>query len=547
MIFNNGRANYGAFKNSRLFSTIKELLSRPPSSSKKIQLQGWVMNKRKSKNVSFLELSDGSTIKGLQCVIPNRHSSPSIASTDVDSSSFSGPNSMINLGDIHVGCSLNVTGKLIESMGSGQSHEVLTESIEIVGPSDSKEFPVQAKGHSWDFYRSIPHLRQRSKLFQAISKIRHECLMAVHEAFHSIEFTHLHTPLMTRNDCEGGGEVFTVSAINDPNFFNSKRSTALETERLNSEVSLTVSSQIHLEMAAHGLGRVYTISPCFRADLGSEMSSRHLAEFYMVEAEWCWPKKSSLVPNKFTDNNFDSDLGGLMNVSEFLIKSVSRRVLERNDEELEYLEKQVPLTNQYHKKNTSTKILQTDFFSKYPLRSRIEKLSQSNYSKMSYDDAFKLLESDGNRAVRGRKWDQGFNAEQERWIANHSFSNGNVGLFIYGYPGKCKPFYMKQHDNGTLDDKTVECFDLILPGVGELIGGSVREDNYDTLMKRMKEFLDSESLYSDLRSYVELRKFGTCPHGGFGLGFDRLLMLLTGVPNIKDLVLFGRWRGYCEL
>lgn len=357
---------------------------------------------------------------------------------------------------------------------------------------------------------------------------------------------HVNTPLITSNDCEGGGEIFHVSSPTHPNFFNTPEGSA--------PPSLTVSSQLHLEMAAQGLGRVYTLSPCFRADLGSEMSSRHLAEFYMLEAEWCWPAALRLgaQANNIGDQVIDG-LGSICDVGEHLVKKVIQHVMDRCDAELEHLEVEVPKLNQLKSHKGGARAIQQSSFYNLPLRERLSALLSTEYIRIPYNDAYDVLTRfhKPSKSNAQRNWERGLNADQERWLVEYlmkqqdptSVSAKGLGVFVTNYPAACKPFYMKRSQNET--DDTVACTDMLLPGLGEVIGGSLREDDYETLRRRIMSQHESQ-VPKALEGYLDLRKYGSCPHGGFGLGFDRLMMLLTGMLNIRDVVMMGRWKGHCD-
>lgn len=374
----------------------------------------------------------------------------------------------------------------------------------------------------------------------------------------SHEFKHVHTPVLTSHDCEGGGEVFQViqqlpTQLNhQKNEHEKDLQTALRF--FNRPAYLTVSAQLHLEMAVHSHSRVYTLSPCFRADMGSEESTRHLAEFYMLEAEWAWL----------------SNVTELCNVSEQLIRHVLRRVLSKCDDELQYLEHEVPSVLELKKGDATSE-------SATPLRERLYQLFQEPFERLSYTDAFQILQKAQSKH-KGRlfqhrlsEWGQPLQTEHERFLCEH-VGRGVRGVFVTDYPAACKAFYMKsnqddlnstkqQHDytSPSIENKsTVACMDLLMPRLGEIIGGSLRESNPTRLSQRLHALAHRQYPHDNNNTdheqqvqkflqhhqwYVDLSRYGSCPHGGFGLGFDRLLMLLTGLENIRDVVQAGRWKS----
>lgn len=400
---------------------------------------------------------------------------------------------------------------------------------------------MQKKRHSLEFMRENTHLRLRTRLHQTLASIRNTATMAVHDFFQSQTFMHIHTPILTPLDCEGGGEVFAVTPQSDlqgksESFFNGP-------------AYLSVSSQLHLEMAASSLGRVYTISPCFRADPGSKDSTRHLAEFHMVEAEWAWPSVNSLA-GLDSEVSLIDELGGLCRVSQDLIQSCVKKINDRHEGDLQYLHKELAI--HYGHPIVSTQLESSD-----------------SYTTMSYTDTFNILKRrQDSRKVKFktqlREWGQPLQSEHEKYLCSKVLDNKAV--FVTDYPAECKPFYMKHNEQCVEDRQTAACMDLLVPQIGELIGGSVREDDLQALEAQLfkqfctesKEEMSIESMNEEQQLkwaawrkryewYLDLRKYGSVPHGGFGMGLERLLMHVTGIENIRDVVLSPRFRSRCQM
>ena len=450
-----------------------DLLKREDYGSR-VNVKGWVRTRRGSKQVSFIALNDGSTINNVQVV--------------VDLAKFEDE----LLKDITTGACLSVDGILTESVGSGQKVEVQAEKIEILGKCDNT-YPLQKKGHSMEFLREVAHLRPRTNTFGAIFRIRHNMAMAIHTFFHEHGFFYFHTPLITASDCEGAGQMFQVTTLDLKNVKrNEDGSVDYSDDFFGKPASLTVSGQLEGELAATALGSIYTFGPTFRAE--NSNTPRHLAEFWMIEPEVA-----------FYDINDDMDL------AEEFIKYCVRWALEKCADDVKFL---------------------NDMFDK-SLIERLEGVLKEKFVRLKYTDGVKILED----AVKaGHKfefpvfWGMDLASEHERFLVEDHFK---CPVIMTDYPKEIKAFYMKQNEDG----KTVRAMDVLFPKIGEIIGGSEREADYDKLKQRIEEL---HIPMKDMWWYLDTRKFGTCPHSGFGLGFERLLLFVTGMSNIRDVIPFPR-------
>ncbi|HIS09933.1 MAG TPA: asparagine--tRNA ligase [Candidatus Avibacteroides excrementipullorum] len=450
-----------------------DLLKREDYGSR-VNVKGWVRTRRGSKQVSFIALNDGSTINNVQVV--------------VDLAKFEDE----LLKDITTGACLSVDGILTESVGSGQKVEVQAEKIEILGKCDNT-YPLQKKGHSMEFLREVAHLRPRTNTFGAIFRIRHNMAMAIHTFFHEHGFFYFHTPLITASDCEGAGQMFQVTTLDLKNVKrNEDGSVDYSDDFFGKPASLTVSGQLEGELAATALGAIYTFGPTFRAE--NSNTPRHLAEFWMIEPEVA-----------FYDINDDMDL------AEEFIKYCVRWALEKCADDVKFL---------------------NDMFDK-SLIERLEGVLKEKFVRLKYTDGVKILED----AVKaGHKfefpvfWGMDLASEHERFLVEDHFK---CPVIMTDYPKEIKAFYMKQNEDG----KTVRAMDVLFPKIGEIIGGSEREADYDKLKQRIEEL---HIPMKDMWWYLDTRKFGTCPHSGFGLGFERLLLFVTGMSNIRDVIPFPR-------
>ncbi|MCF6171592.1 MAG: asparagine--tRNA ligase [Bacteroidales bacterium] len=473
---------------------IKDLLERADFGSK-VNVKGWVRTKRGSKNVSFIALNDGSTIKNVQLVV---EMSPAMEPL---------------LEKIHTGAALSVTGDLTESMGSGQKVEVHATDIEILGVANPNDYPLQPKKHSLEFLREKAHLRYRTNTFSAIARIRHAMIFAIHKFFNDRGFYNIHSPIITGSDAEGAGEMFQVTTLDLNNIPKNEEGKAdFQTDFFGKATNLTVSGQLEAELAALALSKVYTFGPTFRAE--NSNTTRHLAEFWMIEPEVA-----------FCDINDDMDL------AEDMLKYVIRYALDNCKDDLEFLSKR--LLDEEKNKKADERSMEL-----------IEKLNfvlDNDFERITYTEAIQILRnSKPNKKKRFQfvidGWGADLQSEHERYLVEKHFKKP---VILTDYPKEIKAFYMKQNDDG----KTVRAMDVLFPQIGEIIGGSQREEEYDKLATRMKEMdIPEESMWW----YLETRKFGTVPHAGFGLGFERLILFLTGMGNIRDVIPFPRTPLNCE-
>lgn len=457
---------------------------------KMVNVKGWVRTKRTSKNVAFITLNDGSTIHNIQIV--------------VDLNVF-GENI---IQEIHSGASLSVDGILIESPGSGQKVEVEAKQVEILGKADPDEYPLQPKKHSLEFLREKAHLRFRTNTFGAITRVRHALIFAVHKFFNDKGFYNIHTPIITGSDAEGAGEMFRVTTL-DLNKLPRIEDGSIDyrDDFFGKETNLTVSGQLEAELAALGMAEVYTFGPTFRAE--NSNTSRHLAEFWMIEPEMA-----------FYDIHDDMDL------AEEMLKYLIGYALEHCPDDLEFLSKR----QQEEEKNKKE-----EERSEMELREKLLFVLNQTFERITYTQAFEiLLNSNPNKKKKFQfpvnKWGIDLQSEHERYLVEKHFKKP---VIVTGYPKEIKAFYMKVNDDNT----TVRALDVLFPQIGEIIGGSQREENYDVLLKRIREMSVPEK---DLWWYLETRKFGTVPHSGFGLGFERLVQFITGMGNIRDVIPFPR-------
>ena len=391
---------------------------------------------------------------------------------------------------ITTGSCLRVVGTLVESQGKGQVVEVQAKEIEVYGTADPEIYPLQKKGHSMEFLREIGHLRPRTNYFGCVLRLRHAMAYAIHKYFNDRGFFYFHTPLITASDAEGAGEMFTVSTL-DPNNLPKTPEGKVDYSKdfFGKHVSLTVSGQLEGELGALSLGNIYTFGPTFRAE--NSNTPRHLAEFWMIEPEVAF--------NDITDN---------MDLAEDFIKYLVQYALDNNMDDLQFL---------------------NDMFDK-ELIERMKFVISHDFVRLGYTEAIEILEKSGKKFDFPVKWGIDLQSEHERYLVENHFKKP---VILTDYPKEIKAFYMKQNDDG----KTVRAMDVLFPNIGEIIGGSEREENYDKLMQRVQELHIPEK---DVWWYLETRKFGTAPHSGFGLGFERLLLFVTGMTNIRDVIPFPR-------
>tara|TARA_Y100000589_G_C27154143_1_gene630117 strand:- start:77 stop:1504 length:1428 start_codon:yes stop_codon:yes gene_type:complete len=455
-----------------------------------IKISGWVRTKRQSKNVSFISVNDGSSIISLQVV--------------VDMNSFD-----ISLVDnITTGASISVSGNLEKSEGKSQSFELMASDIKILGLADPEAYPIQPKRHSFEFLREVAHLRPRTNTFSAVFRIRHSIIYSIHKFFNDKGFLNIHTPIITSSDAEGAGEMFKVTAL-DPK----DKDFDFSNDFFSRPVNLTVSGQLNAELGALALSEVYTFGPTFRAE--NSNTSKHLAEFWMIEPEMAF-----------------YDIHDNMDLAEEMLKYVISYVLENCDDDLSFLE-----NFEINDEKSLPQIQRNE----QPLRDRLSSILGKKFDRISYTEAFNILRnSKPNKKnkfeFKVEEWGIDFQSEHERFLVEKYFKNP---VIVRDYPKKIKAFYMRSNDDG----KTVAAMDVLFPTVGEIIGGSQREERYDKLVHRMDEMDISKD---DLSWYLDTRKFGSVVHSGYGLGLERLVQFITGMKNIRDVIPFPRTPGNCN-
>ena len=467
-----------------------------PKINTTININGWVRTKRGSKNVSFIALNDGSTIKNLQIV-----AEASCFKEDL-------------LKKITTGACINVIGKLVNSSGSEQSLEVTAKNIKILGLADSNDYPLQPKKHSLEFLRENAHLRFRTNTFSAIFRIRHGLTFAIHNYFNNNGYVNIHTPIITGADAEGAGEMFKVSNL-DFNNLPKKKNDAIDFSQdfFGKPTNLTVSGQLEAELGALALGRVYTFGPTFRAE--NSNTSRHLSEFWMIEPETAF-----------------ADLNDNMDLAEDFLKYCIKYCLEKYKDDLDFLN---------HRLDKEEENLKKEERSGMSLLERLTFVIDNTFERITYTKAIEILKnSKPNKKKKFQYPINGFGddlqSEHERYLVEKKFQKP---VIITDYPKGIKAFYMKMNE----DNSTVRAMDILFPLIGEMVGGSQREEDYDKLSNRMNEMdVDKKELWW----YMETRKFGTCTHSGFGLGFERLMMFITGMKNIRDVIPFPRTRQNAE-
>ena len=442
-------------------------------------LSGWIRSHRISKNVAFIDLTDGTGVKGLQVVV------------DTSSNIYDAIKDRLT-----TGASIKVSGTLAPSGGQGQAFDFNAKAIEILGDASAEEYPLQKKGHTLEFLRTILHLRPRSNTFGAVFRLRSVAAMAVHTYFQERGFYYLNSPIITSSDCEGAGQMFRVTTLNmenPPKLKDGKIN--YEEDFFKQEASLTVSGQLEGEMFATALSKVYTFGPTFRAE--NSNTARHLAEFWMIEPEMAF-----------------YDLNDNMALAEDFTKFIIKYVLERCDEEMAFFDQWV----------------------EKGILSAVQKVADSKFGKLTYTEAIDILLKSGKKFDYPVKWGIDLQSEHERFLTDEYFKGP---VFVTDYPKEIKAFYMRLNEDG----KTVRAMDMLVPRIGELIGGSQREERHDVLKQKIAAQNIKEE---DLWWYLELRKFGTVPHAGFGLGFERFLMYMTGMQNIRDVVPCPRFPGFSK-
>ncbi|KAF9973584.1 hypothetical protein BGZ73_003163 [Actinomortierella ambigua] len=463
--------------------TIRSILATTPEGGQ-VKVQGWIRSTRQQKQIAFAEVNDGSSLKGLQAILNSDQARGLVAGTSVE-----------------------MEGKLVKSLGKEQALELQVETLKVVGKCDGETYPLQKKRHTFEFLRGIAHLRSRAKTASAILRLRSQAHWGFQKFFESQEFTQVHTPCLTSHDCEGGGEVFQIapriSARDQKKASSSSSSSTSPTaadltpkEFFGSPAYLTVSGQLHLEIIASALTRVFTLGPVFRAE--PSMTPRHLSEFWMLEAEVA-----------FVDH-----LDQLLTFAEACLQSTTRHILENCREDIAFLNQWVDKT----------------------LLQRLEQMAYKPFQRMTYTEAIDVLSKSGQKFEFPTTWGVSLQSEHEKWLAAE-YCKGPV--FVTDYPAGLKPFYMRKNADG----KTVGCVDLLVPGIGELMGGSLREERLDVLQQQLKQHGLSEQEYD---WYLDLRRFGTVPHAGWGVGFERYMLLITGMDNVRDVSPFPRYNNHCR-
>ena len=439
-----------------------------------VNVRGWVRTHRSSKAVDFIALNDGSTIKNIQVV--------------VDPTKFDAE----LLKQITTGSCINVNGELVESQGAGQTVELQCREIEVYGLCGN-DYPMQKKGQSFEYMRQHAHLRLRTNTFGAVMRIRHNMAIAIHQYFHEHGFFYFHTPLITASDCEGAGQMFQVTTKNLYDLKKDEEGKIIyDDDFFGKQTSLTVSGQLEGELGATALGAIYTFGPTFRAE--NSNTPRHLAEFWMIEPEVAF-----------------IDLNDLMDLEEDFIKYCVNWALDNCKDDLEFLNKMIDKT----------------------LLERLQSVVKTDFIRLPYTEGIKILEEavkNGKKFEFPVSWGMDLASEHERYLVEEHFQKP---VIMIDYPKDIKAFYMKIND----DDKTVQGTDVLFPQIGEIIGGSVREESYDKLMSEIER---RNIPMKDMWWYLDTRKYGSCPHGGFGLGFERLILFVTGMQNIRDVIPFPR-------
>ena len=474
-------------------SRIKISLLKNINLDNNICVKGWVRTKRQGKNITFISLNDGSTINSLQVVLDMQKFKVELVE------------------QINTGSSVEFSGNLIKSQGKIQNYELDATELVLLGESDAGKYPIQPKKHSLEFLRDVAHLRPRTNTFSAIFRIRHAVIFSIHKFLNDKGFVNIHTPIITSSDAEGAGEMFKVTSLDLDNIKNNK--VDFKKDFFSKEVNLTVSGQLNAELGALALSEVYTFGPTFRAE--NSNTSRHLAEFWMVEPEMAF---YDIIDN--------------MNLAEDILKYIISYVIKNCFDDLEFLqnreiddEKNLPQIQRNEKS----------------LIERLKKILNTVFERITYTEAFNILRN-SNPNKKGKfkykvdEWGIDFQSEHERFLVEKHFKKP---VIVIDYPKNIKAFYMRVND----DNKTVSAMDVLFPSVGEIIGGSQREERLSVLKERMKKMNLSEK---DLNWYLDTRRFGTVVHSGFGLGLERLIQFITGMKNIRDVIHFPRTPGNCN-
>jgi asparaginyl-tRNA synthetase len=455
------------------------LARKPESVGRTVQLRGWVRTRRDSKGgFSFIELNDGSCQGNVQIVAPGELA-----------------NYENQVKHLHTGASIVVEGEVKASPAKGQATEVHASKIERLGDAPAESYPLQKKGHTFEFLRTIAHLRPRTNTFGAIARLRHQVSFSIHQFFHERGFLYIHTPIVTASDCEGAGALFRVTTLDPDAPPKAEGKVDYTKDFFGKPAYLTVSGQLQVESFACSLGNVYTFGPTFRAE--NSNTPRHLAEFWMVEPEMAF-----------------YDLNDNMDLAEAFLKRMIKDALEHCSEDLKFFQERID-------KEVFT---------------RLENVLNNPFKRLTYTEAVDILLKSGKTWEFPVAWGNDLQSEHERYLAEQHFK---CPVILHDYPRTLKPFYMRVNDDG----KTVRAMDVLVPGVGEIIGGSQREERLDILEQRMREQgLDPHSY----QWYLDLRRYGTVPHAGFGLGLERTILFLSGMANIRDVIPFPRTPGSAE-
>lgn len=471
------------------YNKIKDLLQTAQKADNVI-VKGWI---RTFRNNQFIAVNDGTCLDNLQAVITLGQFEENLTKR------------------LTTGAAVEIHGQLIESIGKGQKVELIVDRLIVHGDANPETYPLQPKRHSLEFLREIAHLRFRTNTFSAIFRIRHALSFALHQFFHERDFYYQHTPIITASDAEGAGQMFQVTTLNLNNLpKNETGDIDYSKDFFNRQTNLTVSGQLEAELAALALSRVYTFGPTFRAE--NSNTSRHLAEFWMLEPEVAF-----------------ADLNDNMDLAEEMLKYVISYVMKNNAADLEFLENRL-LEEEKQKPQNERSALK--------LREKLSFVVNNEFERLTYTEAIDILKnSTPNKKKKFQyiieSWGADLQSEHERYLVEKHFEKP---VILTDYPKDIKAFYMKLND----DNKTVRAMDILFPGIGEIVGGSQREERYDVLLARMNEMhIPTEEMYW----YVDTRRFGTCPHAGFGLGFERLIQFVTGMSNIRDVIAFPRYPG----
>ncbi|WP_299098564.1 asparagine--tRNA ligase [uncultured Winogradskyella sp.] len=470
--------------------TVAELLSQD-GTLQDVSIKGWVRTFRANR---FIALNDGSTINNIQCVVDFENFDEAL------------------LKRITTGAAIHVTGELVESQGKGQSVEIVVKTLDVLGDSDPETYPIQPKKHTFEFLRANAHLRTRTNTFSAVMRLRSSLSFAVHKYFNENGFNYMHTPIVTGSDAEGAGEMFKVTALDAKNPpLNEDGTVNYKEDFFGKETNLTVSGQLEAETYAMSLGKVYTFGPTFRAE--NSNTTRHLAEFWMIEPEVAF-----------------MDLAGNMDLAEDFMKSVLSYVLEHNKEDLEFLDDRL--------QKEEEKLPQAQR-SDMSLIEKIKFVVDNNFKRVSYTEAIDILRNcKPNKKKKFNylinEWGADLQSEHERFLVEKHFK---CPVILFDYPANIKAFYMRLNEPDAEGRETVRAMDILFPGIGEMVGGSQREERLDVLKEKMKALdIDEKELWW----YLDLRKYGTAVHSGFGLGFERLVMFTTGMGNIRDVIPYPR-------